>query len=283
MRELAYYNGRWGAPEDISVPFNDRSHFFGDGVYDATIAGNHKVYLLEDHLDRFYSSAAELQINIPMEKAALGDLISELTEKTEGDTHFVYWQVTRGTAPRCHAFADDMPGNIAVYIRAEDTPGRTPPAPVSCITHPDTRFEHCNIKTLNLIPSVMAYQKAKKAGTYEAILHRDGVVTECAHSNVSILKDGYFISHPNDNFILRGIGKTQLIKACYRTSVQVMERPFTLDELFEADEVIVTASSVFCQPVNVIDGVKVGGRDPATLHKIGKVVFDDYWRFADGK
>jgi D-alanine transaminase len=283
MRELAYYNGKWGAPEEISVPFNDRSHFFGDGVYDATIAGNHRVYLLEDHLDRFYSSAAELQINIPMEKAELGALISELTAKTEGDTHFVYWQVTRGTAPRCHAFSDDMQGNIAVYIRAEDAPGRTVAAPVACITHPDTRFEHCNIKTLNLIPSVMAYQKAKKAGVYEAILHRDGVVTECAHSNVSILKDGYFISHPNDNFILRGIGKTQLIKACYRASVQVIERPFTLEELFDADEVIVTASSVFCQPVNEIDGEPVGGKDPATLQKIGQSVYDEYWRFADGK
>ena len=84
MKELAYYDGEIGTPDEVKVPFNDRVHFFGDGVYDATVGGNHKVYLLKDHLDRFYSSAAALDIKIPMEKAALGKLLTELLEQVEG-------------------------------------------------------------------------------------------------------------------------------------------------------------------------------------------------------
>ena len=100
MKELAYYDGRIGAPEELMVPFQDRVHFFGDGVYDATVGGNHKVYLLEDHLDRFYSSAKALDIKIPMDKKELEELLTKLLSMVEGNTHFVYWQVSRVTAPR---------------------------------------------------------------------------------------------------------------------------------------------------------------------------------------
>lgn len=277
MQSIAYYDGKFGSPDEISVPFNDRSHFFGDGVYDATIAGNHVVYLLDEHLDRFYCSAAELKINIPMEKEELGKLINEMVAKVEGKTHFVYWQVTRGVAPRLHSFDTAMEGKIWIYVAPDADIAPELPAPVTAITRPDTRFEHCNIKTLNLLPSVMAYQAAREAGVFEAILHRGDIVTECAHSNVSILKDGKFISHPNDQFILRGIGKTHLIQACYRCSVPVFEREFTLEELFNADEVIITSSADFCQSVKEIDGIPVGGRDPETLQKIGKAALKEYF------
>lgn len=278
MKEIAYYDGKIGLSSEISVPFDDRTHFFGDGVYDATIAGNHLVYLLNEHLDRFYSSAAALEINVPMGKEELGSLISDLTSRVEGKTHFVYWQVSRGVSWRNHAFNDDMGGKIAIFVRPlEDIPHELP-APVKAITCEDKRFEYCNLKTLNLIPSVLTYQKAVKAGTFEAILHRGDIVTECAHSNVSILKDGALISHPNDQFILRGIGKTHLIQACYRESVQVFERPFTLEELFDADEVIITSSSDFAQAVCEIDGRLVGGRDPKTLRKIGMSNLNEYLR-----
>lgn len=278
MKEIAYYDGKIGSSSEIYVPFDDRSHFFGDGVYDATIAGNHLVYLLNEHLDRFYSSAAALNINVPMSKDELGALISDLTAKVEGKTHFVYWQVSRGVAWRNHAYDDDMQGKISIFVRPMEDIPHTLPSPVKAITCEDKRFEFCNIKTLNLIPSVLAYQQAVKAGTFEAILHRKGMVTECAHSNVSILKDGAMISHPNDEFILRGIGKTHLIQACYRESVSVFERPFSVEEMFDADEVIITSSSDFAQAVCEIDGRKVGGRDPRTLKKIGMSNLNEYLR-----
>lgn len=277
MKELAYYDGRIGAPEELMVPFQDRVHFFGDGVYDATVGGNHKIYLLEDHLDRFYSSAKALDIKIPMDKKELGELLTKLLSMVEGNTHFVYWQVTRGTAPRDHAYDEAMLGKLWVMIRPNKL--KDPDVPIRLITMEDTRFFYCNIKTLNLLPSVLASQEALKAGAMETVLHRGDTVTECAHSNVSILKNGTFLSHPNDNLILRGIAKTHMIQACYRLGIQVLERAFTMEELMDADEVIVTSSSNFCLHADVIDGKPVGGKDPGTLKKIQEAVLEEYLEY----
>lgn len=277
MKELAYYDGKIGTPDELTVPFNDRVHFFGDGVYDATVGSNGKVYLLQDHLDRFYSSAKALDIKIPMEKEELGTLLTDLLGNVEGDTHFVYWQVTRGAASRNHVYDEAMKGKLWVMIRPNKL--RDPELPIRLITREDTRFYHCNIKTLNLLPSVVASQEAIRLGADETVLHRGEIVTECAHSNVSILKDGVFISHPNDNLILRGISKTHMIAACYRLGVQVMERPFTLAELMDADEIIVTSSSNFCLHACEVDGVPAGGKDPATLKLIQDAVVTEYLEY----
>lgn len=277
MRELAYYDGTVGLPEEVMVPFQDRVHFFGDGVYDATVGGNHTAFLLEDHLDRFYSSAKALNIVIPMEKEELGSLITDLLSQVEGNTHFVYWQVTRGVASRNHVYAEDIKGKIWVMIRPNKL--RDPDKAIKLITRPDKRFLYGNIKTLNLLPAVLASQEAERLGVDETVFHRDGIVTECAHSNVSILKDGEFISHPNDNQILRGISKTHMIAACYRLGIQVMERPFTLEELMDADEVIVTSSSNFCLHAESIDGIMVGGKDPENLKKIQDAVITEYLEY----
>ncbi len=273
MKELAYYDGRIGTPEELMVPFQDRVHFFGDGVYDATVGGNHKVYLLEDHLDRFYSSAKALDIKIPMDKKELGELLTKLLSMVEGNTHFVYWQVTRGTAPRDHAYDEAMLGKLWVMIRPNKL--KDPDVPIRLITMEDTRFLYCNIKTLNLLPSVLASQEALKAGAMETVLHRGDMVTECAHSNVSILKNGTFLSHPNNNLI----AKTHMIQACYRLGIQVLERAFTMEELMDADEVIVTSSSNFCLHADVIDGKSVGGKDPVTLKKIQDAVLEEYLEY----
>ena len=194
LKELAYYDGVYGTPEEVKVPFNDRVHFFGDGVYDATVGANGKVYLLQDHLDRFYSSAKALDIRIPMEKTELGSLLTGLLARVEGSTHFVYWQVTRGVNDRDHTYPDGMPGKLWVMIRPNHL--NDPDKPIKLVTRPDTRFYHCNIKTLNLIPSVMAAEEAKRLGVQETVFHRGGIVTECAHSNVSILKNGGVLLPP---------------------------------------------------------------------------------------
>ena len=277
MKTLAYYDGKIGTPEEMTVPFNDRVHFFGDGVYDATVGGNHRVYLLQDHLDRFYSSAKALDIQIPMGKEELGELLTGLLGQVEGNTHFVYWQVTRGTEDRNHVYDQDMTGKLWVMIRPNSL--RDPDKPIRLITREDTRFYHCNIKTLNLLPSVMASQEAKRLGADETVFHRGDMVTECAHSNVSILKNGVFISHPNDNLILRGIAKTHMIEACYRLGIQVMERPFTLEELTDADEIIVTSSSNFCLHGDQVEGKPAGGKDPETLKMIQQAVIREYLEY----
>lgn len=277
MKALAYYDGKIGTPEEMTVPFNDRVHFFGDGCYDATVGANGKVYLLQDHLDRFYTSAKALDIKIPIEKEALGQLLTDLLSKVDSKINFVYWQVTRGVEERNHVYAEDLPGKLWVLIRPQML--NDPDIPIKLNDEEDTRFYHCNIKTLNLLPSVRTAQRAKLGGFAETVFHRGEIVTECAHSNVSVLKDGVFYSHPNDEFILRGIAKTHMIQACYRLGITVMEKPFTFDFLKEADEIIVTSSSNFCLHADTLNGHPVGGKDPATLKAIQEEVLKEFYDY----
>ncbi|MGN0983967.1 MAG: aminotransferase class IV, partial [Gemmiger sp.] len=257
--------------------FNDRVHFFGDGCYDATVGANGRVYLLQDHLDRFYTSAKLLDIRIPMPKAELGALLTDLLSRVDSRVNFVYWQVTRGVEERNHVYAPEIPGKLWVLIRPNTL--NDPEVPIHLNDEEDTRFYHCNIKTLNLLPSVMTAQRAKLAGYQETVFHRGDIVTECAHSNVSVLKDGVFYSHPNDELILRGIAKTHMIMACYRLGIPVLEKPFTMDFLKNADEIIVTSSSNFCLHASELNGQPVGGKDPATLRAIQNEVLREFYAY----
>ena len=281
MKALAYYDGKIGTPEELTVPFNDRVHFFGDGCYDATVGANGKVYLLQDHLDRFYTSAKLLDIHIPMEKAELGKLLTELLAKVDSKINFVYWQVTRGVEERGHVYAENLPGKLWVLIRPQKL--NDPDVPIKINDEEDTRFYHCNIKTLNLLPSVMTAQRAKRTGNFETVFHRGDIVTECAHSNVSVLKDGVFYSHPNDEFILRGIAKTHMIGGCYRLGIPVLEKPFTMDFLKDADEIIVSSSSNFCLHACELNGQTIGGKDPATLKAIQDEVLKEFYEYTGCK
>lgn len=274
MKDLAYYDGTVGTTDEVMIPFNDRVHFFGDGVYDATLGANGTVYLLQEHLDRFYTSAGALDIRISLEKAELGALLTQLLARVDGKMQFVYWQATRGAAVREHTYERGMPGKLWVMIVPTTLfdPGR----PIRLITREDTRYFHCNLKTLNLLPAVMAAQAARDAGADETVLHRGDVVTECAHSNVSILKDGVFYSHPNDELILRGIAKTHMIAACGRLGIPVLEKPFTLAQLQEADEIFVTSSSKLARFAGSIDGKPAGGKAPEMRRAIQEAVMQEF-------
>lgn len=273
MENLGYYNGRFAPLEEMSVPMLDRACYFGDGVYEATYSANHIIYALDEHIDRFYNSAALLSIQIPHTKQEMKDLLCEMVKKVDDGEQLVYWQVTRGTGIRGHAFPEGK-GNIWMMLRpckVQDTYTK-----IKLITMEDTRFLHCNIKTLNLIPSVLAAQKTEEAGCDEAVLHRGDMVTECAHSNVHILKNGTFITAPTDHLILPGIARKHLIEMCGIYKIPVEQRHFTLDELFSADEVIVSSSGSFCLQAVEIDGKKVGGRAPEILKTLQDALVADF-------
>ena len=140
------------------------------------------------------------------------------------------------------------------------------------ISMEDTRFYHCNVKTLNLIPSVLASQRAKEAGCQETVFHRGDLVTECAHSNVSIIKDGKFITHQLDNLVLPGITRKHLIEICKEKGIPVEERDYTMDDLRAADEIIVSSSGALCMPACELDGKPVGGKAPEII----KILQDAY-------
>ena len=168
------------------------------------------------------------------------------------------------------------PGNLWIALRPAEISDGT--KPVRLITVEDTRFLHCNIKTLNLIPSCMASEKAKQAGCQEAVFYRPGGrVTECAHSNVHIIRDGKLVTAPADNLILPGIARAHLIRACEALNIPVSETPYTLDDLFAAQEVIVTSSSNLCLPACEIDGRQVGGKAPELLERLRVYLLEEFY------
>ncbi|MBQ2706822.1 MAG: aminotransferase class IV [Clostridia bacterium] len=274
MKHLGYYNGAFGEIETMTVPMNDRVCYFGDGVYDASYSRNYKIFALDEHIDRLYNSAALLRIDIHETKEEMRGILTEMVQKMDTGENFVYWQVTRGTAMRNHVFPKEGRANLWIVIypkKIVDTYKK-----IRLMTKPDTRFFHCNIKTLNLIPAVMASEEALEAGCDETVLHRDGRVTECAHSNVHILKDGVFRTAPTDNLILPGIARAHLIGACRRLGIPVDETPFTVEEMMAADEVIVTSSGSLCLAAEEIDGKAVGGGAAATLRALQDAVVAEF-------
>lgn len=274
MKNLGYYNGEIGLLEDMKIPMNDRVCWFGDGVYDAGPCRNYNIFACREHIDRFFRSAEALDIQIPMTKDELEALLNELVHKLDTGNLFVYYQVTRGTAERNHCYTP-APGNLWVLMKPQSPIDYV--KPISVITREDTRFLHCNLKTLNLIPSVMASQEAKAQGCQETIFYRPGGrITECAHSNVSILKDGCFITAPTDNLILPGIARAHLIKACNALGIPVYEKEYFMDELLDADEIIVSSSSNLCLRVEKIDGEPRGFKDEELFSKINSYVVNEF-------
>jgi D-alanine transaminase len=266
MKTLGYYNGDTAPLDQMRVPMNDRACWFGDGVYDTACCANRVIFALDEHVDRFFNSASLLLIKLDRSKAEIADLLRSLAQKTEDPDLFVYWQATRGTAPRSHVFPENVPSNLWITL----TPMKLDSVykKVTLITEEDKRFLFCHIKTLNLLPNVLASEKAKQAGAYEAVFHRGGRVTECAHSNVHILKDGVFRTAPADNLILPGIGRAHLIRLCGALGIPVDERPFTVGEMMEADEIIISSAGKLCTAASHIDGKAAGGKAPALLRRL---------------
>lgn len=275
MKTLGYYNGKYGEIEEMQIPMGDRVCFFGDGVYDATYSRNYKIFTLDEHVDRFYSSAAQLRIDLPLTKQEMKDLLNEMVRKVDTDCNFVYWQATRGTGIRNHVFpSDGSKANIWITITPKNIVDTF--KPVKLITMEDTRFLHCNIKTLNLIPAVMASQKAKEEGCDEVVFHRQGRVTECAHSNVHIIKDGVFITAPTDNLILPGIARAHLLKACKKLGIPTEEREYDLTELFDADEILISSAGSLGLQAHELDGKKIGGKATELLRRIQTEVHNEF-------
>lgn len=274
MKTLGYYNGRYDEIDNMTIPMNDRVCWFGDGVYDAGPCRNYNIFALDEHVDRFFNSAGLLKIHMPCNKEELKSLLNDLVKKMDTGDLFVYYQVTRGTAVRTHEFPAECKANLWVMLKPLPSPEIT--EKIQLITVEDTRFFHCNIKTLNLIPSVMAAQKASEAGCKEAVFHRGDRVTECAHSNCHILKDGILYTAPADNLILPGIARAHLINICKKLEIPVSETPYTLQELMDADEVLVTSSSKFCMSADHVDGKPVGGKAPELLGRIQDAVIKEF-------
>ena len=273
MKEVGYYNGTIGPLAEMTVPIFDRALYFGDGIYEATCVANGIPFALDDHLDRMYNSLRLLEIPFAMTREEItAELHKVIAAAEPTPCQFLYWQITRGNAMRNHIFPPkDVKPSLLIYVKPHKMKDLS--IPYKLISMEDIRFKLCNIKTLNLIPSVLANQRAVEAGCDEAVLHRGSRVTECAHSNISILKDGVLRTAPTDELILPGITRKHLLALAKEHGIPTSETPFSMVELMNADEIIVTSSSALCIRVSHIDNIPVGGKDPERI----KLLQDAYW------
>ncbi len=258
MKTLGYYDGQIGELQNMCVPMLDRACYFGDGIYDATYSRNKRIFALDEHIDRFFHGVQKVKIKFGMTKTELKDLLQKLVGLADDDELFVYWQVTRGTGMREHCFEEGMNGKLWVMLEPRTIVDMS--SKIKLVTHEDIRYTMCDVKTLNLLPNVLFSQYAKERGAHECILHRGKRVTECAHSNVHIIKDGALITPPADEYILKGVAREHLIRACRALGIVVETRAFTVDELFDAQEVVVTSSGSLCLQAESVDGKEVGGK-----------------------
>ncbi len=274
MPQIGYYNGTFGDPDNMTVPMNDRAVYFGDGCYEACLAVGTRAFRLDAHIDRFYRSLAALSIPFCSDRDVFKGILDRCLRAANEPCAVLYWQVSRATAPRTHAFPKDAEPNLLVTVRPK-TP-LPPERTLKLITAVDVRYKMCDVKTLNLLPNVLANQRAAEAGADEAVFIRNGLVTEGSHTNVHILKNGTLITHPTDNRILAGVTRAVLLEIAKENGARIEERAFSKDALFGADEVLVTSSTLGVRRAESVDGAAVGGRDEAlygTLLKAYERIF----------
>lgn len=267
MTAIGYYNGKTDALENLTIPLLDRAAYFGDGCYEACFVRNGRGFGLDAHVKRFYASLSLLRIAPPCAPDALKAILADCVAAANEPNALLYWQCSRGTAERKHAFPDaSVPPNLTVTVTPKPLP--MPHASVRLMTAEDIRYAMCNVKTLNLLPNVLTNQRAIERGLDGAIFVRDGIVTEATHSNVHILKDGALLTHPADRYILDGITRGRLLAICRDLGVPVREEPFPKEALFTADAILISASAAGVRTVTELDGQSVGGRATDLAHSI---------------
>lgn len=274
MKTLGYYNGIYDELDRVSIPMLDRACYFGDGVYDVTYCRNYHIFALDEHVDRLFRSADGIRITPPLSKEELKALLCDLVKKLDCGNQWVYFQLSRATAWRNHPFPAEEKANLWVMLKPAEI--RDTYKPLKCITREDTRFAHCNVKSLNLLPNILAKQQAEEAGADECILHRGKTVTECSHSNLFIFKDGLLITHPANERIYAGTGRAHLIEVAKGLGISTDEREYTLDELYQADEVLITSASALCMRVFEVNGSPVGGKAADTIKQFQDALLKDY-------
>ena len=271
---IAYYNGKVCKIGEVAIPLTDRAVFFGDGIYDAAIGRHGVIYLEEEHLDRFIGNAKRLGIPLPLGREGLRELLRDLVKRSGEECFFLYFQLTRYSEARQHACRERERSNLLVTVTPVAMPD--PKRRLTLVSYPDRRYGYCHIKTLNLLPAVLAASYAEGMGADEAVFHRGAEVTECAHSNISILKDGVLITHPTDMHILPGITRARMIEICKDIGIAVEERVFSRGDLLRSDAVLITSSSKLCLMAKSIDGVPLKLRARSVASGICERFFEEF-------
>ena len=270
MSRVAYVNGRYVAHRDAAVHIEDRGYQFADAVYEVCEVKGGRLVDERRHMLRLKRSLSELAIPAPTSEAALGVVLREVVRRNRVADGIVYLQVTRGVAPRNHAFpAPAVAPTVVVTARKIDRAlgDKRAKDGVAVITLAENRWARVDIKTVSLLPNVLAKQMAREAGAFEAwFVDRDGFVTEGASTNAWIVTgDKTLVTRPADFGILRGISRSVILDLAGCRGIRVEERCFTVAEALAAREAFVTAASTLVMPVVRIDGRPIGDGKPGRL------------------
>ena len=287
MSRVAYVNGSYLPHAQAAVHIEDRGFQFADGVYEVWAVFGGKLADAPGHTERLARSLSELKIAQPMTPAALAQVLKETIRRNHVVDGMVYLQVTRGQARRDHAFPDpDTRPTVVVTARAVDYAAAEAKAAkgVPVTTLPDQRWGRCDIKTVGLLPNVLAKQSAREAGAYEAWLVDElGLVTEGASTNAWIVDaDGALRTRDTQANILRGVTRKSVLEIAREAGLPVVERPFTVAEAKAAREAFITAASAFVTPVVSIDGISVGDGRPGPVTQRLRALYLSYARQTAG-
>lgn len=266
MPDVAYVNGRVGPLAAARVSVLDRGFLFADGVYEVLRTYDGVPFQLEAHLRRLRQSLRGLRLPLPLPLPRLQALILDLLRRSGYADARVYLQVTRGAAPRRqHAFPRGIRPTLVVFVErvVEDGPRRRG---LAVVTMPDPRWRYCHLKTLALLPNVLARQAAVRAGADEAVLlGPGGVVREGSTSNVFMVRGRVLRTHPLGAEILPGVSRQVTLAVARAEGLDVREEPFRLAALLRADEVLLSSTALEVAPVVRVDGKRIGGGKPGPV------------------
>ncbi len=280
---MAYVNGRYVPHAEGAVHIEDRGYQFADGVYEVVYLHDGRLVDAGLHLDRLDRSLGELRIRRPLGRPALLAVIAEVARRNRLGRGIVYIQVTRGTARRDHAFPSPLtrPSLVVTARRSGPYPASPDACAVHAITLPDQRWSRCDIKSVALLPNVLARQAAREAGAQEAILYDGaGSVTEGAATSVWMVDEaGILRTRPLSHAILPGCTRAVLACELRAAGIAFEESIFSLGQLRTAREIAITAASTFVRPVVSLDGAAVGG---GAAGPITRALFDIFARHVTG-
>ena len=254
MSAYAYYNGSFDEYGKIRLPLSDRAVFFGDGVYDAAVGEAGAVFRYEEHFERFKSNAEKIGLKFDFNKARLFEIFTELIRLSELKSYFLYFQLSAYGRERAHE-RKDAGANLLVTVKPWCLPSER--GEISLCTAKDIRYSLCNIKTLNILPAVLFSTKAREGGFDECVFLRGVCVTECAHSNVFIIKNGVLRTAPAGEAVLAGITRKIILTLAEESGIKSEISHFTYRDMLEADDVFISSTSKLCQHVKRINNRKM--------------------------
>ncbi|WAH35779.1 aminotransferase class IV [Alicyclobacillus dauci] len=251
MPVIGYYNGKFLDPTSSVVPIEERGHEFGDGVYEVIRVYGGQPFLLDWHIERLLNSLHAIRIPSPHDADGYKELIVSAIQRSAEEEASIYLQVTRGAAARNHLFpADTTVPSVSLVVRPLSA--KPDQKPGKLLIQPDERWANSYIKTLNLLPNILAKQAAHDAGADEALLVRDGHMIESASSNLWFVRDGKLITAPTDRFILPGITRRYVLELAGQLDIPVEQVKLPLSELSSVDGIFITGTILEILPIESV-------------------------------